>query len=303
MRKLPPLTELRAFEAAARHLSFKAAAAELGVTPTAISHQIKLLELHCGRLLFRRQPRPLTLTMAGEQLFPTIRDGFETFMDALAMVRAGSAGAGGELRITATNAFAARWLVPRLADWRAVHPGLKLDIVGTDAVLDLASSEADIAVRYARNPPPDGHCVELFRDTFRVVASPRLVGNSSNDLSPAELANFPLIDIYWPSTDSEAPTWRRWQTVAHRRYKDVPDLASLPNLAFREELHAIDAVISGQGIAICSDVLVGPELAAGALVEVSRLRLPGYGFYIVHRPGNPKLASISAFSSWARSMR
>ena len=83
MHKLPPLTELRAFEAAARHLSFKTAAAELHVTPTAISHQIKLLERYCGKTLFRRRPRPLKLTPAGEQLFPVIRDGFETFADVL----------------------------------------------------------------------------------------------------------------------------------------------------------------------------------------------------------------------------
>lgn len=298
MRKLPPLTQLSAFEAAARHLSFKAAAAELGVTPTAISHQIKLLEGFCGRPLFRRLPRPLALTLAGEQLFPAVRDGFKTFRDTLAAVRDGSSW--GELRITATNAFAARWLVPRLSDWRATHPGLKLDIVGTDAVLDLAASEADIAVRYAHKPPLDGPCVELFRDTFRVVASPRLVGKSSTPLNPTELAKFPLIEIYWPSGDSTAPSWRRWQTVAHRRYQKVPDLASLPNLAFREELHAIDAVVSGQGIAICSDVLVGPELANGTLREVSRLRLPGYGFYLVHHANNPKTASIEAFSSWAQ---
>src|SRR3954470_24281005 len=130
MRKLPPLTELRAFEAAARHLSFKMAADQLHVTPTAISHQIKLLEHHCGRALFRRRPRPLKLTSAGEQLFPAIRDGFEIFADALVALRAGVTG--GQLRITATNALAARWLVPRLTDWRAAHPRLKLDILGTD---------------------------------------------------------------------------------------------------------------------------------------------------------------------------
>jgi LysR family glycine cleavage system transcriptional activator len=295
------LTELRAFEAAARHLSFRAAAAELGVTPTAVSHQIKLLERHCGRSLFRRLPRPLKLTKAGEQLFPVIRDGFEAFTDALATVRAGSAG--GHLRITATNAFAARWLVPRLPDWHATHPHLKLDILGTDAVLDLAAGEADIAVRYAHKPPRDGHCVELFRDTFRVVASPRLVGTRRKHLNAVELADFPLIDIYWPPTESEAPSWRRWQASARRRYKQVPDLASLPHLEFREELHAIEAAISGQGIVICSDVLVAAELASGELVEVSGLRLPGYGFYIVHRAGNPKLVSIMAFSSWALSMQ
>ena len=159
MHKLPPLTELRAFEAAARHLSFKKAAAELYVTPTAISHQIKLLERHCGRDLFRRRPRPLKLTAAGELLFPVVRDGFATFADVLTKVRAGAIG--GRLRITATNAFAARWLVPRLPKWREAHPRLKLDILGTDAVLDLATGEADIAIRYSRRPPADGHCIEL----------------------------------------------------------------------------------------------------------------------------------------------
>ncbi|MET4273814.1 MULTISPECIES: LysR substrate-binding domain-containing protein [unclassified Bradyrhizobium] len=301
MRNLPPLTELRAFEAAARHLSFKMAAAELYVTPTAISHQIKLLERYCGRILFRRRPRPLKLTTAGEQLFPVIRDGFQTFGDVLATVRAGATG--GRLRITATNAFAARWLVPRLPNWRAAHPRLKLDILGTDTVLDLAAGEADIAIRYARKPPPDGnHCIELTRDVFRVVASPKLVGGQGKPLSPAELANFPIIEIEWPSTEPDPPNWQRWQTMARRRLKHVPDLARLQSLAFREELHAIEAAISGQGVAICSDVLVAPELASGALIQVSKLTLPGYRFYLLHRSKHPKLASISAFTTWACSI-
>lgn len=301
MHKLPPLTELRAFEAAARHLSFKQAAAELFVTPAAVSHQIRLLERHCGRLLFRRQPRPLKLTPAGEALFPIIRDGFEAFAGAIANLSAGPSS--GRLRITATNAFAARWLVPRLPQWREAHPRLKLDILGTDAVLDLTAGEADIAIRYARRPPGGGVCVELMRDTFHVVASPRLIGTRRKPMSPSEMATFPLIESEWPATDSDAPNWQRWQTVARRRHRRVPDLARLPALAFREELHAIEAAVSGQGIAICSDVLVGPELASGALVKASNLRLPGYGFYLVHRAGHHRLASINAFCAWARAMR
>src|SRR5689334_15087346 len=163
MRELPPLTGLRAFEAAARHLSFRLAASELGVTPTAISHQIKQLEHHCGRPLFRRQPRPLALTAAGQRLFPVLRDGFGTFAETLSSIRGGHQGE--HLRITATNAFAARWLLPRLPQWRAAHPRLKLDIAGTDAVLDLDAGEADVAIRYAIAPPRYGHCVELVRDT------------------------------------------------------------------------------------------------------------------------------------------
>lgn len=296
MRDLPPLTELRAFEAAARHMSFKLAAAELGVTPTAISHQIKLLERHCGQSLFRRRPRPLGLTWAGEQLFPVIRDGLESFGEALMTVRTGAAN--GRLRITATNAFAARWLVPRLPRWREASPRLKLDIVGTDTLLDLKAGETDIAIRYSVKPPGDGIATELIRDTFHVVASPKLVGATHRMLSPAGLARLPLIEAEWPPTDSHAPSWRRWQRAARARHKAVPDLAALASISFREELHAIEAAIDGQGVAICSDVLIAPELASGALVPVSRITLPGYGFYIVHRDGHPKLAAIKAFIAW-----
>jgi LysR family glycine cleavage system transcriptional activator len=301
MVKLPPLAELRAFEAAARFLSFKLAAAELGVTPTAVSHQIKLLEIYCGRALFRRQPRPISLTPSGEQLFPAIRDGFEFFSQALDDVRA--SGSGSRLRVTATNAFAARWLMPRLPDWRKAHPRLKLEIAGTDAVLSLRNGEADISIRYARNPPMEGPSIELLRDRFYVVAAPGLIGKSRKLLSPLELAQFPLIETGWPENDPEAPTWRRWERVARKCHTKVPELASIASLNFREELHAIEATISGQGIAICSEALIAPELASGTLVRVANVTLPGYGFYILHRSNHPKLSSIKMFIAWIKAAR
>ena len=116
MNDLPPMIELRAFEAAARHLSFKGAAAELGVTPTAISHQIRLLECYCGCSLFRRRPRPLSLTEPGERLYPVVRDGIAAFAVAIADVKQDVGGR--PLRITTTNAFASCWLVPKLPGWR-----------------------------------------------------------------------------------------------------------------------------------------------------------------------------------------
>ena len=296
MRKLPPLAELRAFEAAARCLSFKLAAAELGVTPTAVSHQIKLLESYCGQPLFRRHPRPIALTSTGEQLFPVVRDGFESFTEAINRVRTDDAGSG--LSVTATNAFAARWLMPRLPQWRKQHPRLKLEIIGTDAVLGLKNSEVDISIRYVRSAPTEGPSFELVRDRFHVVAAPKLVGRSRKPLNPVELDQFPLIEAGWPANDAEAPTWRRWEAVARKRHKHVPDLAGLVSLNFREELHAIEAAISGQGIAICSDVLVAPELASGALVKITNVSLPGYGFYVVHLNSHPKLSSIKTFLAW-----
>ena len=300
MKRLPPLTELRAFEAAARHLSFQAAAGELGVTPTAISHQIRLLEEHCGQKLFRRRPRPLSLTAAGEQLFPVLRDGFADFSDALASIRDGAAAR--PLRVTATNAFAARWLVPQLPRWRRAHPDLPLDIAGTDAVLRLEANEADVAIRYARTSPKDGASLELLRDRFHVIGAPCLVGRSRKPRDPATLARLPLIEAEWSPADRLAPTWARWEAVARETHRKLPSLAGRIALRFREELHAIDAVIAGQGIALLSDVLVGRELADGTLVRLSEIVLPGYGFYAVWRPEHRRATAIAAFTTWLQAM-
>ena len=297
MRRLSPLIGLRAFEAAARHLSFKLAANELGVTATAISHQIKLLEQHCGQRLFRRQPRPLTLTVAGTQLFPIIRDGFNRFAEALADLEAAEIVHG--LRVTTTSAFAARWLLPKLPLWRNTNPNISLDIISTYDVLDLAAGDVDVAIRYARNQPDDGTATELFRDTFHVVGNPSLVSLQAKMLTPSEMLKYPRIETGWPRNDTEAPTWQRWEREAKKIYHEVPRLSDSVSLRFEEELHAIESAIAGQGIAICSDVLIRDELASGKLQRLSDVTLPGYGFYVVHRSPHPKETAITAFRDWA----
>lgn len=299
MRRLPPLVGLRAFEAAARHLSFKLAAEELGVTPTAVSHQIRLLEDYCGQRLFRRRPLPLALTSAGEQLYPVIHDGFTRFSEAVAVL--GPAKVRSHLCVTTTSAFAGHWLLPRLPRWREAHPDITLDIISTYDVLDLSANAADAAIRYARNLPTDGMATELLRDRFHVVGSPALVGKDRAALAPADMARFPLIETGWPPKDMEAPTWPRWEREARANCTDVPRLADMVSLRFEEEHHAIEAAIAGHGLAICSDVLVGAELANGQLLRLSPITLPGYGFYFVHRPAHAKKAAIAAFLSWLQS--
>ena len=169
MRKLPPLRALHAFEAAARHLSFATAAKELGVTPTAISHQIRQLEEACGVKLFQRRPRPLLLTSAGVRLYPALRNGFDALASAVALMAEEDAQA--PLRVTSTNAFASEWLVPQLPKWREENPNVPLEIIGTDAVLDVRAGAADVAIRHARKPPPDFVAHEVFRDdTFPFAA-------------------------------------------------------------------------------------------------------------------------------------
>ncbi|WP_454618136.1 LysR substrate-binding domain-containing protein [Bradyrhizobium cenepequi] len=300
MPKLPPLIQLRAFDAAARHLSFGRAASELGVTPTAISHQIRLFEEYCGRALFRRRPRPLTLTDAGARLAPAIRDGLELFAAAIATVK--QDGDHQPLRVTTTNAFASRWLVPRLPGWRKLHPDVPLEVIGTDTVLDLQAGDGDVAIRYAtsRAVPTDGIVDDLFSDTFWPVCNPRLL--STGGLKrPVDLAKQVLIHSYWSPADREPPTWQRWLAAAQRRWRQVPQFKDMQHLSFREELHAIEAVIAGQGIGIFSDVLVAHELAAGTLVKPFKLSLPGYSFHVIRRPNHPRARAIRAFSEWLQS--
>lgn len=302
MEKLPPLVELRAFDAAARHLSFKKAAEELHVTPTAISHQIRLLEHYCGCALFRRRPRPLSLTDTGAQLFPVIRSGLEAFAAAIAAITREDPQQ--RLRVTTTNAFASRWLVPRLPGWTTLHPETPLEVIGTDSVLDLHAGDGDVAIRYAtsRIAPTAGVAEKLLCDVFWPMCSPRL--RSARRLKrPADLEKHVLIHSYWQPADRDPPTWQKWLAVARSKWRDIPELKDMRHLSFREELHAIEAVIAGQGIGIFSDALVAQELAAGTLVKAFDVSLTGYDFYVVRRPGHPREKTIQAFSSWVQSVR
>ena len=300
MRRLPPLASLRAFEAAARHLSFERAAAELGVTPTAISHQIRIVEDVCGRTLFRRRPRPLTLTEAGQRLFPVLCTGLDAFAAAVESVRHEPEQS--PLRVTTPNAFASQWLVPRLPDWRACQPQFPLEVIGTNAVLDLHAGQADVALRYTRARPTQGAVREMFCDRYTPVCSPALLAAGKGVRRAADLLHYPLIHFDWARQDDDVPTWRRWLAKARQTEPGLPDAVARCNLSFREELHAIDAVIAGQGVAICSDVVVGRELQAGRLVRAHELALSGYAYYLVWLPDHPRQKAIDAFCQWAQSV-
>ncbi|MCO5163960.1 MAG: LysR substrate-binding domain-containing protein [Mesorhizobium sp.] len=296
MHRLPPLRELQAFESAARLLSFRKAAEELSVTPTAVSHQIRLLERYCGQPLFQRQPRPLQLTTAGAQLLPVVRDAFLSISDELARLTPGSRI--GHLRVTTTSAFAARWLLPRLESWRAEAPGSTLDLVGTDTVLNLRTGEVDVAIRYTRRFPTDGVAVELLRDTFHVVAAPSMLQGGVGMIEPQAILDLPRVEVGWPLTDVGAPTWRHWETAARAAGHRISGTARPPQLKFHEEHHGIEAIVAGQGLGLCSDVLVARELRDGRLLRVSDIVLPGYGFYFVYRAEHPRRGALEALLRW-----
>jgi LysR family glycine cleavage system transcriptional activator len=249
-----------------------------------------------------RRPRPVRLTAAGQLLYPALRRGFDSFADALSTVA--EMGGAVALRITSPNAFASRWLVPRLSLWHESHPDIALQIIGTDTVLDLDAGEADVAIRYAHVAPKGLICEEIARDAFYPVASPGLLGTENpRPIAALDLLRFPLIHYEWTNGDPEAPCWPRWFSASDVPVATLTPLRSRRDLHFREELHAIDAVLSGQGIALCSDIVLERALLSGALVKVHPFGLPGYGFYVVHPAEPARSSAVRTFVQWVVSAR
>lgn len=286
MRKLPPLASLRAFEAAARHASFKHAADELAVTPTAISHQIRQLEERLGLRLFERQTRQVVATAAARELYPVLRDGFDAFaraLDALAERRARRS-----LTLSVTSAFAARWLVPRIASFRKAHPDLDLRVHASDEPVSLHGRDIDAAIRYGRGPYPGLSVLPLAADRFAPVCSHALGLRRR-----ADLHRWPLLHFEWRHRRRGNPTWRRWLEQAGVRGVDAES-----GVVFSDESHAIQAAVAGQGVALLSLLLVAPDLESGALVQPFGPELEGYRYHLVHAPDSPRRDELQALGAW-----
>lgn len=301
MRNLPPLIQLKAFEASARHLSFKRAADELHVSPSAISHQIKMLEDFCKCRLFRRRPRPIALTRSGELLYQVVESGLDEFASILTLIQGNQAPV--KLRLTTTSLFAAKWLAPRLSDLRTVFPALSLDVIATDLVVDL-HDQADLAIRYMNAPSAASEITsqELVRDNFIVVCHPRLLPGGDKFKSLAELSRCTLVHTHWYPEDLTAPTWDRWSMLAAKYYDEPMNFQKLNYLQFHEDVQALDAVLNGVGLLIVSDFLVAQELEEKSLVKAIDFSLPGYGFYLSYRKDHPHRAIFESFEVWARNM-
>lgn len=286
-RRLPPLAALRAFEAAARHLSFRKAAEELAVTPTAISHQIRLLEEILGLALFIRQVRRVALTDAGQRLYPTLREGFDAFEHAIAELSPQSRRKA--VTLTATMLFTARRLLPALGAFRSHHPEFDLRLHASDELVDLTAGVADIAVRYGSGPFHGLVTEPLLSERFGVLCSPRLDLSSPDDLKRAT-----LLHAEW-KRPGKAPDWRRWARLAGMR-----DLAVEEGPRFTEDGHALQAAVAGHGAAIASLVLAGPEIEAGLLVHPFGPVIEGETYHIVATPENMTCADVRAVCDWLK---
>lgn len=276
IRRLPALNALRAFEVAARHLNFRLAAEELGVTQGAVAQHVRALEAQLGLQLFDRNPRSLTLTPAGRGYVGHIRRAFEIISDATARLRPEPR----HLTISVTPTFATRWLLPRLPGFTEAHPDIDLRIHASERVSNFQSDGVDLAVRLGRAPFGPGLVADLLFDQVIVaVASPLLVDKLGPPDRPETLQTYALLhdahDI-WP-----AFLERAFPTGAPPAPK---------NIRFNQTSLAIEAAIAGQGLALASQIFVTEDLASGRLVQPlpQELRTEA-AFYLVfpRKPRHP----------------
>ncbi len=286
---LPPLAALRALEAAARLGSFTRAAAELNVTQSAISHQIRHLERLWSLELFARGARPLTMTKSGAALAPVARDFFARLSATLGSLRVEDVT--GALKISTLESFALTWLVPRLSDFRERHPEIDVWISTKDELVDFAVEDVDLGIRLGRGIFPGLHSSLLLREYVFPVCSLQLVKRLGMPASPADLALFPLLLRH---EELLSPRWDTWLAVA-----GVPDLALDQGPRFPNSNMALQAAIAGQGVALVRSAHVDEGLSAAGLVRLFNVHYPAdSAYYLVCPEGTQARPRIAAFRNW-----
>ena len=285
-RRIPPLTALRAFEAAGRHLSFTKAADELHVTQAAVSHQVKSLEEHLGLRLFRRLNRTLLLTDAGQLYLPPLTDAFECIDRATHRLRRQLDRA--RLTVSVLPSFAAGWLVPRLGRFRQRCPDVDLRIDPTAALTDFRRGDVDLGIRYGRGRYPGLRADWLMREEFYPVCSPRLLEGTVPLRDPADLVHHTLLH------DEATVDWRTWLLAA-----GVEGVDAERGITVTDSSMLLRAAIAGQGVALARSVLADDEIASGRLVRPFDVDVPAeFAYYLAYPEESAGRTDVAAFREW-----
>ena len=284
--RLPSLNGLRAFEAAARHLSFTLAASELNVTQTAISHQIRRLEEELGIRLFIRQNRALALTPEARDYLPGVRAAFNDLR--LATDRLLRKDDDKVLTVSTLASLAAKWLLPRLTDFQEAHPGIDVRITTSTSLVDFQRDDVDAAIRYGRGQWPGLRADWLMADELFPVCSPSLLRGDKPLRQPEDLKGYPLLH----TSNANSDDWRLWLTAA-----GLPaDIAKQPGITFDMIFMTIQAAIDGIGVAMGRTSYVSDDIAKGRLVVPFKIALPAdAGFYLVSPEGRREAPKLAAF--------
>lgn len=283
MTRIPPLNGLRAFDVSGRHMSFRAAADEMGVTQGAVAQQVRRLEAHLGTPLFERLPRGLAFTPSGRSYHTRVANAFEELRAATNTLRPETE----KVLVSVTPTFAAKWLIPNLPEFSAAHPEIDLRILATERVSSFHADGIDLAVRQGR--PPFGAALEavrLFRQKIIAVAAPILVAGQCLPLDHDILSRLPkLHDAHdlWP---------------AFLRELNVADHAER-GLRLNQTALAMDAALSGQGAALVSSFLAKRDIAANHLVQLVPKALSGkQDFYLLAVRRSKRGSSAQAVVEW-----
>jgi LysR family glycine cleavage system transcriptional activator len=304
--RLPPLNALRAFEAAARHLSFKNAALELSVTPTAVSHQIKLLETSLGWPLFDRLTRALALTPQGEAMLPKVREGLECF--AAAVESAHQRVDHGRLIVVLPPSFATRWLVPRLRRFALAQPSLSLQVIrsmnaidgnqmaGVAALepLDLHQEDSLVAIRFGNGVYPGYHVDRMFGSDYIAVCSPKLLEAGPPLREPADMRHQVLLHDDATANERSGPRWEDWFRLA-----GVSGADTRAGTHFGDSGMAYVAALDGLGGALASRPLVANAIAQGRLVAPFDIAVgQHYAYFLVVQESISMRPMVQAFRQW-----
>ena len=287
--------QLRAFEAVARHLNFRAAADDLSLTQSAVSRQIQALEDEVGVGLFLRHTRAVELTSAGAQLLRAVSPSLERMDSAVRLIRR-SAGRK-SVAISTWASFASMWLIPRLEAFQSEHPDIDIRIDATDVSVDLDTTDIDLALRYTLPSSVPSNAVRLFGEQLTPVASPWLLKSGPPLKRGEDLAHFALIE----ASDAHRTLHLEWLTW--RRWLDEHDFKKLEPkrwLYFNYAHQIVQAALTGQGVALARTPQVADSLASGDLVEV----LPGMrldsplAYWLIVSPRSAARPETRAFCDW-----
>lgn len=285
-RDLPPLLALRAFDAAAHHLSFSKAAGELNVTHGAVSRQVRGLEQYLDVQLFRRVNRTVVMTDAGQLYYSAVRDLLDGLVEATRRLHAREQS--GVLTVSTLDSFAVKWLLPRLARFRTHHPEIDVRLSTGDAVADFSRDGVDIAVRHGRGNYSGLSAELLLIEELFLVCSPKLLQGSRTLKSPEDLRHHTLIH------DGMRDDWHVWLKAA-----GVENVDHTRGPTYPYSNMVIQAAIQGEGVALARSALVEDDLKAGQLVKPFEISLPvEFAYYVVYPEQHLSRPKVKAFRDW-----
>ena len=297
--RLPPLNALRAFEAAARHLSISRAAAELHVTPAAVSHQIRALEQSLGIKLFRRLARGLEPTDAAHACLGKLRAGFTAVAEAVDLVRAHTRIQ--SITVGAAPSFADKWLVPRIQGFVSAYPDIDLRVAaGMNFIDDRQDGSrpdfdgADIAIRFGTGHYPECQADRLFSVAAAPMCSPRLLQGEHPLRTPADLRHYTLLHDDTIRSEHGGASWKMWLEAA-----GVEGIDITRGMHFNHASLGLDAAIDGIGVVLSYPVLAAADIAAGRLLMPFDFGVPlVYAYYLVSPDAAAGQPAITAFREW-----